>query len=391
MTQIQASHAPEFDIAIVGGGPTGSALAMLLARLMADPGRIALFQSEQRTRYDVPVAGDTRVIAINQGSRVLLKDLNAWPNEAAPIHTIHVSQKGRLGRTLIRHDDFAVPALGHVLRYTQLHESLLETAIQAGVTVFTGDLAHVTDQKDSVTVTAGSNNTQARLVVRADGMSHKASDQSHSQVALLGVAKVSQPRPGWAYERFTRQGPLAVLPHPDQNGTQSIVWCCTPERAQQLLAMPNDSFSRAMQDTFGDRLGSFEALTSFKDYPLYKSVEPEPVQGRIVNVGNAAQTLHPVAGQGLNLGLRDVATLAHCLRDWIASPERDPARGLGIYKTLRQSDRSVTVGLTNIMSGVFTTGVPIIEHAAGLALVALDTVPALRAPLARHLMQGLRQ
>lgn len=391
MTQIQASHAPEFDIAIVGGGPTGSALAMLLARLTADPGRIALFQSEQRTRYDVPVAGDTRVIAINQGSRVLLKDLNAWPNEAAPIHTIHVSQKGRLGRTLIRHDDFAVPALGHVLRYTQLHESLLETAIQAGVTVFTGDLAHVTDQKDSVTVTAGSNNTQARLVVRADGMSHKASDQSHSQVALLGVAKVSQPRPGWAYERFTRQGPLAVLPHPDQNGTQSIVWCCTPERAQQLLAMPNDSFSRAMQDTFGDRLGSFEALTSFKDYPLYKSVEPEPVQGRIVNVGNAAQTLHPVAGQGLNLGLRDVATLAHCLRDWIASPERDPARGLGIYKTLRQSDRSVTVGLTNIMSGVFTTGVPIIEHAAGLALVALDTVPALRAPLARHLMQGLRQ
>lgn len=391
MTQIQPSHAPEFDIAIVGGGPTGSALAMLLARLAADPGRIALFQSEQRTRYDVTVAGDTRVIAINEGSRVLLKDLNAWPNEAAPIHTIHVSQKGRLGRTLIRHDDFAVPALGHVLRYTQLHETLLETAIQAGVTVFTGDLAHVTDQKDSVTVTSGSNNTQARLVVRADGMNHKTSDQSHSQVALLGVAKVSQPRPGWAYERFTRQGPLAVLPHPDQNGTQSIVWCCTPERAQQLLAMPNDSFSWAMQDTFGDRLGSFEALTSFKGYPLYKSVEPEPVQGRIVNVGNAAQTLHPVAGQGLNLGLRDVATLAHCLRDWIASPERDPARGLGIYKTLRQSDRSVTVGLTNIMSSVFTTGVPIIEHAAGLALVALDTVPALRAPLARHLMQGLRQ
>ncbi|MFO7747520.1 MAG: FAD-dependent monooxygenase [Orrella sp.] len=391
MTQIQPTHTPEFDVAIVGGGPTGSALAMLLARLTADPARIALFQSEQRTRYDVPVAGDTRVIAINEGSRVLLKDLNAWPNEAAPIHTIHVSQKGRLGRTLIRHDDFSVQALGHVLRYTQLHETLLEAAMQAGVTVFTGDLAHVTDQKDSVTVTAGSNKTQARLAVRADGMSHKASDQSHSQVALLGVAKVSQPRPGWAYERFTRQGPLAVLPHPDQNGTQSIVWCCTPERAQQLLAMPNDSFSRAMQDTFGDRLGSFEALTSFKGYPLYKSVEPEPVQGRIVNVGNAAQTLHPVAGQGLNLGLRDVATLAHCLRDWIASPERDPARGLGIYKTLRQSDRSVTVGLTNIMSSVFTTGVPIIEHAAGLALVGLDTVPALRAPLARHLMQGLRQ
>lgn len=395
MTQNHPTETPEeppdYDLAIIGGGPTGSALAMLLARLAVDPARIALFQSEQRSRYDVTVTCDTRVIAINEGSRVLLADLNAWPHEAAQIQTIHVSQKGRLGRTLIRHEDFSVPALGHVLRYAQLHETLLEAAIQAGVTVSTGDLAQVIDQKDSVKITAGSRETRARLAVRADGMSQQTNDTSYTQVALLGVARVSQPRPGWAYERFTRQGPFAVLPHPDRFGTQSIVWCCTPERAQQLLAMPIDIFSQAMQDAFGDRLGSFEALSPFKGYPLYKSVEPEPVQGRIVNVGNAAQTLHPVAGQGLNLGLRDVATLSHCLRDWMASPERDPARGLGIYTKLRQSDRSVTVGLTNIMSTVFVTGQPIVEHAAGLALVALDTLPILRAPLARHLMQGLRQ
>jgi len=110
-----------------------------------------------------------------------------------------------------------------------------------------------------------------------------------------------------------------------------------------------------------------------------------------VNIGNAAQTLHPVAGQGLNLGLRDAATLAHCLRDWMANPSQDPARALAIYRRLRQHDRRLTASVTNSMSSVFTTRLPWVEHAAGLALLSLDTLPLLRAPLARHLMQGLRQ
>jgi len=380
----------DFDIAIIGGGPAGSALAILLARLAKQADRVILFQAEQRSRYDLTVANDTRVIAVNEGSRVLLKDLNAWPNEVAPIQTIHVSQKGRLGRTLICHEDFAVPALGHVLRYTQLHETLLSAAIESGVTVMTGDAAHIQAHADHIQVTAGQRDIRTKLAVRADGMSHQRGDEMHSQVALLGLAEVSQPRAGWAYERFTREGPFAVLPHPDHNGAQSIVWCCTPERAQQLLAMPGNDFSHAMQATFGDRLGTFKALTPFKGYPLYKSVSPHPIEGRVVNVGNAAQTLHPVAGQGLNLALRDVATLAHCLRDWMASPERDPARSLSIYEKLRQPDRNATVGLTNLLSSVFVTKQPIVEHGAGLALLALDTLPVLRAPLARHLMQGLR-
>lgn len=389
-----------FDVAIVGGGPTGSALALLLARLAPDPARVALFQSEQRTRYDRTVTNDTRVIAINEGSRVLLADLNAWPNQVASIHTIHVSQKGRLGRTLIRADDFAVPSLGHVLRYSQLHETLLDAAGQAGVTLFTGEPAQAQQNGDDVTVTAGDVQATAKLVIRADGMNHHQSPsepvrspatETHAQVALLGVARVSQPKVGWAFERFTREGPFAVLPHPDHHGAQSVVWCCAPDRAQALLDLKPDALARAMQHTFGDRLGQFEVLSDFKGYALYQSVDPAPVQGRIVNVGNAAQTLHPVAGQGLNLGLRDVATLAHCLRDWIAQSNRDPARSLAIYANLRQYDRTVTVNLTRTMSSVFTTRLPVVEHGAGLALLALDTLPALRAPLARHLMQGLRQ
>jgi 2-octaprenyl-6-methoxyphenol hydroxylase len=399
MTALDQKTPTNFDVAIVGGGPTGSALALLLARLAPDPARVALFQSEQHTRYDRTVANDTRVIAINEGSRVLLADLNAWPTQVASIHTIHVSQKGRLGRTLIRAEDFAVPSLGHVLRYSQLHETLLEAASQAGVTLFTGEPATARQHGDDVIVTTGDVRTTAKLVIRADGMNHQMqtepalspSKETHSQVALLGVARVSQPKVGWAFERFTREGPLAVLPHPDHHGSQSIVWCCAPDRAQALLGLKPDALAHAMQQTFGDRLGQFEVLSDFKGYDLYQSVDPAPVKGRIVNVGNAAQTLHPVAGQGLNLGLRDVATLAHCLRDWMAQSSRDPARSLAIYANLRQYDRTLTVNLTRTMSSIFTTGLSVVEHGAGLALLALDTLPALRGPLARHLMQGLRQ
>jgi 2-octaprenyl-6-methoxyphenol hydroxylase len=399
MNALDQKTTTTFDVAIVGGGPTGSALALLLARLAPDPARVALFQSEQRTRYDRTVANDTRVIAINEGSRVLLSDLNAWPNQLASIHTIHVSQKGRLGRTLIRAEDFDVPSLGHVLRYSQLHDTLLEAAGQAGVTLFTGEPAHAQQHGDDVIVTSGDVQTTAKLVIRADGMNHQPqaeptrsqAREAHTQVALLGVARVSQPKIGWAFERFTREGPLAVLPHPDHHGSQSIVWCCAPERAKALLGLKPEALARAIEQTFGDRLGQFEVLSDFNGYALYQSVDPAPVQGRIVNVGNAAQTLHPVAGQGLNLGLRDVATLAHCLRDWMAQSNRDPARSLAIYANLRQYDRTVTVNLTRTMSSIFTTRLPVVEHGAGLALLALDTLPALRAPLARHLMQGLRQ
>lgn len=385
----------EFDIAIIGGGPTGSALAMLLARLTPNPASVALFQADGQTRYDTSVHEDSRVLALNEGSRVLLSDLNVWPDDAAAIHTIHVSQKGRLGRTLITREDFAVQALGHVVRYATLHAQMLDAARRAGVTLITESATLSGDSHRAaaggLTLVHGEHSARARLVVRADGLNHTASADAYTQVALLGQARVSQPKPGWAYERFTREGPLAVLPHPDDDHAQSIVWCCSPARAESLAALPPDALAHEMGATFGQRLGAFCVQTPFKAFPLYKSLEPTPVQGRLVSIGNAAQTLHPVAGQGLNLGLRDAATLAHCLRDWLADPERDPTRALTLYVDLRRDDRRLTAAVTNTLSSVFTTGLPVLEHAAGLALLSLDTMPLLRAPLARHLMQGLRK
>jgi 2-octaprenyl-6-methoxyphenol hydroxylase len=409
----QLNQAKDFDIAIIGGGPTGSALAMLLARLVPHSlggsvggsmgasatgsaphseqvARIGLFQSGGATRYGAGVQADTRVLAINQGSRVLLDDLGVWPADAASIHTIHVSQKGRLGRTLITDKDFKVDALGHVVRYANLHNLMLDAAIRAGVTVCNDEAQIAGNDADGVAIHHGEFISRARLVVRADGMNHTQEPDAYTQVALLGSVRVTQPKRGWAYERFTRQGPFAVLPHPNDNGTQSIVWCCSSERAAELVELPLKALALEMDEAFGDRLGHFIVDSPLKAYPLYKSLDPSPINGRTVSIGNAAQTLHPVAGQGLNLGLRDAATLAHCLRDWIAQPHRDPARSLGIYANLRKNDRQITASMTHLMSSVFTTGLAVVEHAAGLALLTLDTCPTLRAPLARHLMQGLR-
>jgi 2-octaprenyl-6-methoxyphenol hydroxylase len=119
-------------------------------------------------------------------------------------------------------------------------------------------------------------------------------------------------------------------------------------------------------------------------------VRAAPVNGRVIAIGNAAQTLHPVAGQGLNLGLRDAASLAIALRDWLPLTHQEPSAALEQFVRMRQPDRQLTTHLTDLMSRVFTSGWPIVEHSAGLALLAMDLIPALRAPLARHLLQGLR-
>jgi len=375
----------DFDVAILGGGPVGTVLALLLAQAAPDPARIALLRSE-------PARKDPRAIAMNHGSRVLLATLDALPSQAAGIDTIHVSQRGRLGRTLIRHSDFDVPMLGCVVEYDDIQTRLEQALTLSGISVCTGAFADVIAQSpdDGVTIRQGDDTLHAALAIRADGAPRADLRRDYGQHAVLTTVTASRPRPGWAWERFTREGPLALLPHPDGLDQYSLVWCCAPERAAELQALDDAAFSVALNRAFGERLGALRSDRPRAVFPLSLSLNHQPVEGRTVVIGNAAQTLHPVAGQGLNLGLRDAARLALALSPWLNAPHDDPTPLLADFAQARRADRWLTAGLTDLLPRVFATGQPLLEHAGGLALLALDVCAPLRAPLARHLLQGLR-
>lgn len=376
-----------YDIAILGAGPVGQALALLLARSAPAP-RIALLAGQALAAQAMPAA-DPRVLAMNHGSRVLLEQLGAWPQQHADIQNIHVSQRGRLGRTVITNSDFGVPQLGSVVPYAGLHAKLSERIAASGITVLAGPPAKVVSQDaDGVLLRQGEADVQCRIAVQCDGAGGSDVRRDYGQHAVITSARATLPRSGWAWERFTREGPLAMLPHPQHGDLYSVVWCVGPERAAELAALDNASFSAALTAAFGDRLGRLNSQAPLHIFPLELKARHAQAQGRVATIGNAAQTLHPVAGQGLNLGLRDAAQLAQALQGWRA--EDDPRQRLAGFARDRGADRLITASLTDLMPRIFATGLAPVEHACGLALLSLDLAAPLRAPLARHLLQGLR-
>lgn len=248
-----------FDIAILGAGPVGRVLALMLARVAPDPSRIALLQGASPapvTPAAAVPAADPRVLAMNHGSRVLLESLHAWPAKAADILNIHVSQRGRLGRSVIRNTDFDVPQLGCVVAYSALHARLEECVAASGVTLLSGPPAVVDGQDaDGVRISQGDAALSCRIAVQSDGAGGSDVRREYGQHALLTTAHASLPRRGWAWERFTTEGPLALLPHPQTPDAYSVVWCSAPERAAELAALDNTAFSQALSAAFGDRLG----------------------------------------------------------------------------------------------------------------------------------------
>jgi len=386
--------ASAFDIAILGAGPVGRVLALMLARVAPDPARIALLAGAApapATPAAAVPAADPRVLAMNHGSRVLLESLHAWPERSADIRNIHVSQRGRLGRTVIQNTDFGVPQLGSVVAYSGLHAKLDECVAASGVTVLTGPAAQVDSQDaDGVRIMQGGETLRCQVAVQSDGAGATDLRRDYGQHAVLTTAHATLPRRGWAWERFTAEGPLALLPHPQTPDAYSVVWCSAPDRAAELAALDNAAFSKALSAAFGDRLGRLSSQAPRHVFPLALAARRAQVQGRVAAIGNAAQTLHPVAGQGLNLGLRDAARLAQALAGWLARPEASPTVLLAEFAQARQVDRVITAGLTDLMPRVFATGLAPVEHACGLALLGMDLASPLRAPLAQHLLQGFR-
>jgi len=403
------------DVAICGAGPAGMALAALLAKRGIPAHRIALIDAKTLAQAST----DPRSLALSWGSRQILEDIGAWPVAGTAINEIHVSRRGQFGRSMITSTEQGVPALGYVTRYGDIVKALGAVCEAAGIATQRPARVDALDELDNQVVltitdlaTGAARSLHAGVVVQAEGglfneQQDRARRRDYGQTAIIAQVRSNRPQAHRAYERFTDEGPLALLPqgapqsvaqlgaqvgaqfgaqgaaHPDaRSGEYSLVWCVRPARAEQLLALDDQAFLAQLGEAFGDRVGRFTYASPRLGFPLGLNADARTT-ARTVAIGNAAQTLHPVAGQGLNLGLRDVTVLARLLAQG-ATPQM-----LAQFTAARQQDRSTTVRLTDTMARVFANNSPA-QALLGLSLAAIDVVGPARSVLAELMMYGRR-
>jgi 2-octaprenyl-6-methoxyphenol hydroxylase len=387
----------DYDIAIVGAGPVGLALAGWLARRSATS-RLSIALIDARTPD--AAASDPRALALSHGSRVMLQPLG-FPGDATPIRRIHVSQRGHFGRTLIEHDEHELPELGYVVRYGSLVGALADAVRSTNVDwcTDTSALAPLQDH-DGVTLPlqspGGERTIRVKVLVNAEGGLYQKSDvpapgerraRDYGQTAIVGTVSVSDPRANVAWERFTSEGPIALLPCGGQrHADYSLVWCSTPDEAARRMQLDDDTFLAELGAAFGTRMGRFTRIASRAAFPLGLTALDVLVDRRAVAIGNAAQTLHPVAGQGLNLGLRDALALTDAL-----SADGPRPLALARFAQRRALDRRLTIGATDTLARIFTVDFPPLAAMRGLALTALEFLPPVKSALARQMMFGQRR
>jgi len=400
-------------VRVVGKGPVALSFGLLLARQGIAPARIEL----DATRGALPPAMALRTLALSAGSWQLLARICAQPPAApipaAPIHAIEVSLQGHPGRVRLGADEHGVPALGHVVRYPALCDALLDAAAPVG---FAAPGSFGTDRRAA---------SDDLLIVHAEGDTGDEADQREfAQSAIVAELTARAPEPGVAYERFTAEGPLALLPLPEAD-RYALVWCCGHDDAQRRAASDDAAFAAALQAAVGPRWSIRRVETPRVAMPLRRKRRRQTIAGREVWIGNAAQALHPVAGQGFNLGLRDAFVLAaeigrrparardghaglhadrsvaHATRSIGHAPpgighadrgaghaDHDVTQALARYEQARRSDRARAIGLTDLLARVFTIGP--LQAAESVALTALDLHAGARDWLARQMMFGVR-
>ena len=371
------------DVAIIGAGPVGMALA---CSLKESDRRVVLVDARTRQAS----AGDPRALALAHGSRQLLERLSAWDDGAATaIKEIHVSQRGGFGRTLLSAQDYGAPALGYVMRYSDLAAALAERlAPEQLFCERTVAAIETTADRAVLTLTHGgaTQRITASLVVHAEGTPADDADvrvRDYRQHAIIAQVKPTTPHHNRAWERFTPDGPLALLPLGED---YSLVFTVPSDKAAELLKLDDDAFLAALREQFGRRVG-FVAAGARTSFPLALRVRSPITQQRQVWIGNSAQTLHPVSGQGFNLGLRDAAELASALLDY---EDHGAEATLAAYARGRQTDRRYSMAFTDSIVRLFSNDLAPLRCARGLGLLALDLAPPLRHFVAKRMIWGAR-
>ena len=397
------SAASQYDLVIIGGGMEGASLACALGGQAL---RIAIveavpYQSASQPSYD------DRAIALSFGTQRIFQSIGVWQElavHATPIKHIHVSEQGAFGATRLHHGEENVAALGYVATARDIGQTLihklktLDNVDLISPAQFTDVQINDTSATVMIEKDTQALNIECRLLVAADGgqstsrqlLGVAATKTDYQQSAIIANVSSQQPHNNIAYERFTPNGPLAILPMSDDQVSRnrsSIVWTLPSSMVEAVLQFDDQEFLDQLQHNFGNRLGKFQKVGKRSVYPLYLMQAQEQVRPRVVLIGNAAHTLHPIAGQGFNLGLRDVAALAEIVvnAQRINSDIGD-LEVLQHYAQWRETDHKHIIGLTDSLVRLFSNHFPLLRTARTAGLLALDTLPAAKHLLAKHTM-----
>ena len=383
-----------YDVAIVGGGMVGATLAVALAPLKL---RIALIEAIPHNAAAQP-SFDERTTALSNGSRRILETIGVWPalNEfATPIAKIHVSDQGRFGFARIDAREQGLGAMGYVIPNRALGSALWSRLASAEIKVFCPaevSLLSATAETVNIEIAAAGAKIgiDAKLIVAADGAQSvvrsafgiAAEVRDYEQTAVITTVLPQRLHDNVAYERFTPEGPLALLPL--DGGRCTLVLTLTKDAAQSALAWSDSEFLAEVQRRFGFRLGRFLKVGRRVPYPLSLTQSDRTSAPRCVIIGNAAQGLHPVAGMGFNLGLRDVASLAELIAD-SARSGADPgsAKLLSEYDAWRSADRGGVIAFTDGLVRMFSNPLSSVARLRNLGLLAFDLLPPAKSALSR--------
>ena len=389
-----SARASKCDVLIVGGGLVGASIACALEESGLS---IAIIEAHPLNTQAQP-SYDDRTVALSYGSRIIFESMGLWPvlaKRVEAIKTIHISDRGHFGVTRLHHDEEGVEALGYVAENRVLGEVLYQRLAENPHVHMhcPAELTSLDQQAEAVKVQYQENgkttSIQAKLLVAADGVTSQVrellqigtSQQDYQQSAVITNVTPGQSHQNIAYERFTDSGPLAFLPMTDNRC--SVVWTVPAARAEELVRLDDAEFLKQLQQRFGYRLGRLKKSGKRQVYPLALIETTQVVRGRVVVVGNAAHAIHPVAGQGFNLALRDIALLA----EMVASSDDVGAEiMLQSYETMRQKDAQRVYRFTDMLVKVFSNDVLPLAHLRAAGLVVADLIPSVKHQLARQSM-----
>lgn len=398
------------DIVIAGGGMVGVSLALALARQLGGQASILLVEGypfpapEQGRAASYHPSFDARSTALSYSSRLIYEDMGIWDalvEWMCPIDRIHVSSRGHFGSTVLAASDHGWPALGYVVENAWLGQALAR-ALHAQGRVEVWSPARVVGARAAgagmrLALEGGPADTlEAGLLVVADGANSglrqalgvAVTEKTYGQSAVIANIATAQAHRGCAYERFTDEGPLAMLPlgpAPGAEHRSALVWTLPPERARQLAGCEPQAFLAELQSRFGYRLGRLRQVSERHCYPLSLVESEEQVRQGMVVMGNAAHALHPVAGQGFNLALRDVAGLVDAVVQAVSTGAAPgDLAALQGYAQRQHADQARTIGFSDKVPALFMQTDPLLGLGREIALAGLDFLPGLKQQFVRY-------